>query len=103
MPDEAAHASNQAHVLVEEAFKLAEQKLEQEAVTPADVIEVGGALTKATDHPAADIWVTMTAAGPKNQCNHHQYPDGPYERPPTESPRETLDGIIDHEIEVMVA
>ena len=95
--------SNPAHVLVEEAFELAEQKLEQEEVTSEDVVEVGEKLKEATEHEESDIWVTITAEGFKNQCEHHKHPDGPYEYPPHESPRECLQKNVDHEVEITVS
>lgn len=94
--------ANEARKLVEEAYELAEKKLEQDEVTSEDVVEVGHALREASEHPDAGIFVTMTAHGPANQCEHHKYPDGPYSYPPVESPRECLRGIVDHEIEVSI-
>lgn len=101
--DDSASGTNRAHVLVEEAFELAEEKLKQDEVTSEDVVEVGEALKKATEHPDQDIFVTLTAEGPKNQCLHHRHPEGPYAYPPGESPRECLAGIVSHEIEVTVS
>lgn len=94
--------SNPAHALVEEAFELAEAKLAQDEVTDDDVVEVGDALRDACDHPEADIWVTITAHGFANACDHHKYPDGPYSYAPHRTPRETLEHHVNHEIEVSV-
>ena len=94
---------NPAHALVEEAFELAEEKLEKEEVTSEDVVEVGETLKEATEHPEADIWVTITAEGAKNQCEHHRYPEGPYEYEPTESPRKALKMILGQETRVTIS
>lgn len=95
--------ANPAHVLVEEAFDLATDKLEQEKVTSEDVVEVGDALREACEHPAADIWVTVAAEGFKNACKHHKYPDGPYQYAPHRSPRETLEEHANHKVGVSLS
>lgn len=91
---------NQSHVLVEEAFALAEEKLEADEVTVADIRDVYDALDEAYHHPDSDIWVTLTALGPKNQCSSHLRDDSPEW---LESPRQTLENITTHEIEVTVS
>jgi len=94
---------NQSHALVDEAYEVIEEKLQQDEVTSDDVVEVGELFREAMDHPEQDIWTTLNAEGPKNQCIHHKHPDGPYEYPPHESPRECLLGILNHEVEVKVS
>jgi hypothetical protein len=98
----ATTTENEAHVLVAEAYDLLEATLRQPVVTAADVVAVGERFRAATEHPEQDIWVTLTAEGPKNQCVHHQYPDGPYAYPPHEPPRACLENILGHDIEVTV-
>ncbi|WP_254810696.1 hypothetical protein [Natronosalvus amylolyticus] len=90
---------NESHALVSEAFELAETKLEQESVTVDDIEAVFEALEAAIDHPESDIWVTITAQGAKNQCEHHLNDEW---RDPFESPRQTLENITGHEIEVTI-
>ena len=89
---------NPAHKLVEEAYELMEQKLEQDEITQSDIEECKAALVEAIEHPDADIWVTMVAEGPKNQLEHQRYPDGRYQWEPPESKRECLEQITEHEI-----
>jgi len=92
--------AERAHGLVEDAFELAEQKLEQNEVTVDDIEDVYDALDEACSHEASDIWVTITALGPKNQCAPHLREDEPEW---LESPRQTLENIVSHEIEVTVS
>lgn len=91
---------NQSHVLVEEAFELAETKLEQGEITVEDMEDVYEALDEAYEHPDSDIWVTIVAVGPKNQCARH-LPENDVE--PHMSPRAQLEQIVGHEIEVTVS
>lgn len=90
---------NQAHVLVSEAFELAETKLEQESVTVDDIEAVFEALEAAIDHPESDIWVTITAKGAKNACEYHLNDEW---RDPFKSPRQTLENMTTQMTEVTV-
>lgn len=90
---------DESHRLVEQAFALAKEKLEQPEVTIDDMRDVRDALQEALDHPGSDVWTTITALGPKNQCDRH-IDDAEVKFPPGASPRETLENIVNHTIEM---
>ena len=96
-------SENPSHKLVEDAYELMQEKLEQDEITIEDIEECQEALDLALDHEESDIFVTMTCAGPRNTLEHQRYPDGEYQWEPPESKREAIQGIVDHEIKVTVS
>lgn len=88
---------SRAHELVEQAFELMEEKLDQDEITNEDMADVYEALDEAYNHPDSDVWVTIVALGAKNQCVPY-LPDNDEE--PLMNPRDRLENIVDHEIKV---
>lgn len=94
--------SNEAYVLVERAYALMEEKLEQDEIVQSDIEECQDALVEALEHPDADIWVTLVTEGPKNQLEHQRYPDGDYQWEPYKTNREALEDITEYEVRMTV-
>lgn len=95
---------NTAYALVEDAYDLMMEKLEQDELTNEDIEECQDALREAQEHPESDIWVTMMTEGAKNKLEHQRYPEGRYQWEPYRTTRETLEEIVSpHRIEVTVS
>lgn len=91
---------NESHVLVERAFELIGEILEQNEISQEDMENVYDALNDAYTHPDSDIWVTITALGPKNQVLGWIQDEKMYQN---KSARDVLSGIYNHEIEITVS
>lgn len=94
MPETTTNSTqNEAHALVENAYALIGETLEQDEITQDDIEACQAALQRAKEHDDADIWVTLVTAAEVNTLEHQRYPDGRYDYDSGITNREALERV----------